>query len=85
MERLDFVTSLAHERGETTVITDLGVLRPDDDGELTLVALHPGVEPEQAQEATGWELRIADSLERTEPVTQGELDALRELRASAQR
>jgi glutaconate CoA-transferase, subunit B len=85
VERLDFVTSLSHREGNTTVITDLGVLRPGADGELELVALHPQVEPEQAREATGWDLRIADSLERTEPVTQRELDELRELRASARR
>ena len=85
VERLDFVTSLAHERGHTTVITDLGVLRPDDDGELQLVAVHPQVEAEQVQEATGWELRVADDLAHTPPVTQRELDELRELRASARR
>jgi glutaconate CoA-transferase subunit B len=84
VERLDFVTSLAHERGHTVVITDLGVLRPGPDGELELVSLHPGVEIDEVREATGWELRVADSLERTELVTQHELDALRELRASAQ-
>ena len=50
------------------MITDLGVLRPASDGELELVAVHPGVEPDQVQEATGWELRIADELEHTEPV-----------------
>ena len=98
VERLDFRSSIGYGdgpgyrerlglpgRGPATVITDLGVLRPDDDGELRLVAVHPGVEPEQVQEATGWDLRIADPLEQTEPVTEHELDALRELRASAQR
>jgi glutaconate CoA-transferase, subunit B len=85
VEKLDFVTSLAHERGHTVVITDLGMLKPGDDGELELVAVHPDVEPDQVREATGWDLRVADQLERTEPVTQRELDALRELRASAHR
>jgi glutaconate CoA-transferase subunit B len=85
VERLDFVTSLAHRGGHTVVITDLGVLRPAEDGELELVALHPGVDPEQVQEATGWNLRMASELEHTRPVTQGELEALRELRASARR
>jgi glutaconate CoA-transferase subunit B len=83
VEKLDFVTSLAHRRGHTVVITDLGVLRPAEDGELELVALHPGVEVDQAQEATGWDLRVSDDLGRTDPVTSGELDALRDLRASA--
>jgi glutaconate CoA-transferase, subunit B len=85
VEKLDFVTSLAQPDGHTVVITDLGVLRPASDGELELVAVHPDVEPEQVQEATGWELRIAADLERTAPVTQRELNALRELRASAGR
>jgi glutaconate CoA-transferase, subunit B len=85
VERLDFVTSLAHQRGHTVVITDLGVLRPDADGELELVAVHPGVEPAAVQEATGWDLREAASVDHTTPVTQAELDALRELRASARR
>jgi glutaconate CoA-transferase subunit B len=83
VERLDFVTSLAHRRGHTVVITDLGVLRPGSDGELELVAVHPDVEADQVQEATGWELRIAAELERTDPVSEHELEALRELRASA--
>jgi glutaconate CoA-transferase subunit B len=85
VEKLDFVTSLAHQRGHTAVITDLGVLRPAADGELELVAVHPGVEVGQVQEATGWELRVADDLAHTPPVTQRELDVLRELRASARR
>jgi glutaconate CoA-transferase subunit B len=83
VERLDFVTSLAHERGHTAVITDLGVLRPGEGGELELVAVHPGVEAEQVREATGWDLRSAERLEHTDPVTERELEALRELRASA--
>jgi glutaconate CoA-transferase, subunit B len=85
VEQLDFVTSLAHREGHTVVITDLGVLRPGDDGELELVAVHPDVEVEQVREATDWELRVADPLEHTEPVTERELETLRELRASAQR
>ncbi|MEA2333157.1 MAG: glutaconate CoA-transferase, subunit [Thermoleophilaceae bacterium] len=85
VERLDFVTSLAQARGQTVVITDLGVLRPAAGGELELVAVHPGVEPDDVQQATGWELRIADQLEHTEPPTQREVDELRDLRASARR
>jgi glutaconate CoA-transferase, subunit B len=83
VEQLDFVTSLGHERGHTVVITDLGVLRPGDDGELELVALHPGVEVEQVREATGWDLRVGDELGTTDPVAQSELETLRDLRASA--
>ena len=85
VKELDFVTSLANPDGRTVVITDLGVLRPAEDGELELVAVHPGVEAGQVQEATGWDLRIAAELERTEPVTDHELGTLRDLRASARR
>jgi glutaconate CoA-transferase subunit B len=76
VERLDFkTTSGAHT---THVITDLGVLEPRD-GELTLTAVHPGVEIEQVREATGWELRVADEVAVTPEPTDEELSALREL------
>jgi glutaconate CoA-transferase subunit B len=87
---VDFVTSVgrdvngAQASRVSAVITDLGVLRPSaDDGELELVALHPGVELEQVLEATGWPLRVREPLEVTEPVTERELSELRALRVSA--
>jgi glutaconate CoA-transferase subunit B len=74
---LDFLTTRATPEA---VITDLGVLEPDPhDGELTLVQIHPGVDPDAVQEATGWDLRIAAELRTTEPPTAAELDALRAL------
>jgi glutaconate CoA-transferase subunit B len=91
--RLDFLTTVGHgdgpgarERlgfrgaGPTAVITDLGVLEPDPTTkELTLMAVHEGIEVEQVREATGWELRVADAVTVTEPPTAEELGALREL------
>ncbi|HEX5782784.1 MAG TPA: CoA-transferase [Solirubrobacteraceae bacterium] len=77
VDQLAFKTSLGAQ--EQVVITDLGVLRRRD--ELVLEALHPGVTLEQAQEATGWELQVADDLETTDPPTADELSALRELNA----
>jgi len=69
--------------GPRIVITDLGVLRPDPETcELTLTQIHPGVTVEQAREATGWPLRLAEDLEDTEPPTDEELRVLRELRAT---
>ena len=66
--------------GPTAVITDLGVLRPDPETrELTLVALHPGATAEGAGEGTGWELRVAEELNTTEPPTEEELRILRDL------
>jgi glutaconate CoA-transferase, subunit B len=78
VEELDFTTSLGDD--VRVVVTDLGVLEPID-GELTLVAVHPGVEADAAQAATGWELRVAEDLRETEPPTESELAALRSLRA----
>jgi glutaconate CoA-transferase subunit B len=46
---------------------------------LTLTQVHEGVEIEQVLEATGWELRVADEVTTTEPPTEAELAALREL------
>ena len=65
------------------VITDLGVLEPDAETcELTLTALHPGVDVEQVRAATGWELRVADDAATSPEPTDEELAALRELEAS---
>jgi glutaconate CoA-transferase, subunit B len=96
VERLDFVTSVGHRTngqrradlgflgaGPTVVFTDLGVLRPSpEDQELELTAMHPGVKLEEVREATGWELRVREPLETTEPPTEHELQELRALRAS---
>jgi len=79
VERLDFLTTRA---APAAVITDLGLLEPDpDDGELTLTQLHPGVSVEEVRAATGWELRVADEPRHTDPPTEDELNALRELAA----
>ncbi len=96
MERCDFVTSVGfgrgagdrerlglRGRGPQTVITDLGILRPDPDtGELVLTALHPGSDVEQALAATGWPLRVAEDLAETAPPTADELQALAALQAA---
>jgi glutaconate CoA-transferase subunit B len=74
---LDFKSSLGAR--DQVVITDLGVLRRN--GELVLEALHPGVTLDQAREATGWDLQVADELLTTEPPTDEELALLRELNA----
>jgi glutaconate CoA-transferase subunit B len=47
-----------------------------------LTHVHPGVTAEQAQEATGWDLKVADGLQTTQPPTDEELRALRELVAA---
>ena len=98
VERLDFRSSVGfgdgrgdRERldmpgqGPMVVITDLGVLRPDPETkELTMTQVHPGVSAEDAQEATGWDLRIAEDLTETEPPGEEELEELRRLKATVE-
>ncbi len=89
-ERVDFCTSggflgvraerqAAHLRGTgpQAVVTNLGILEPDECGELTLTALHPGATVEQARANTGWELKVASDLHRTQPPSAQELLILR--------
>lgn len=93
VDRLDFLTTVGHGdgpgargrlglhgAGPTAVITDLGVLQPDPSTlELSLTQLHPQASVEQARAATGWELAVNEKLRTTEPPTDDELTALREL------
>jgi glutaconate CoA-transferase, subunit B len=93
VDRVDFVTSLGYGdgpgtrerlglrgRGPVLVITDLGLLEPDPlTCELTLTAVHPGVEVATARAATGWDLAVADPVRTTEAPTTEELHTLRRL------
>ncbi len=84
VEELDFRTTVGASTagggaGVTCVVTDLGLLEPDESGELTLTELHPDVTVEHAHDSTGWELRVAASLRRSAPPTDAELEALRAL------
>ena len=95
VSRVDFVTSVGlgpapdtrsrlgfRGAGPINVITDLGVLRPDpQDNELTLVAVHPGVEVRDVQDQTQWPLRVASPLAVTDAPTAEELVALRDLKS----
>jgi glutaconate CoA-transferase, subunit B len=78
VDQLDFKTSVGDR--VRVVVTDLGVLEPDEDGELALTHVHPGVEPDAVRTATGWDLRVADELAVTEPPSDAELGVLRSLR-----
>lgn len=64
--------------GPQAVVTDLGIMEPDDDGELTLTALHPGIKVDQVRANTGWDLQISPGLKTTEPPGAEELRILRE-------
>ncbi len=90
-EKVDFMTSAGflHGRkarqasgvrggGMLAVVTDLGILEPDEDGELILTALHPGHSAEEARANTGWDLKVSPHLRTTEPPSERELKILRE-------
>jgi len=62
--------------GPQAVVTDVGIMEPDETGELVLTALHPGKTVEQAQAGTGWDLKVAENLRVTEPPTAEELRIL---------
>jgi len=64
--------------GPQAVVTDLGILEPDENGELTLTALHPGKTADEAKANTGWDLKVAAELKITAPPSEQELRILRE-------
>ena len=91
-EKVDFGTSAGYLDGRAkreatgvrgggplVVVTDLGLLEPDANGELILTSLHPGVTFDQVQQNTGWAIRCAKKIGLTEPVTETELRILRDL------
>ncbi len=90
-EKVDFCTSAGFlsgraERdaaglrggGPLMVVTHLGLMEPDESGELVLTALHPGCTVEQVKENTGWTLKVSDKLRVTDAVKESELKLLRE-------
>jgi glutaconate CoA-transferase, subunit B len=90
-EKCDFTTSAGYldgrngrekaglrGKGPVAVVTDLGVLEPDETGELVLTELHPGKSTEDAINNTGWALKVAANVIITDPVTENELRILRE-------
>lgn len=89
--RVDFLTSPGYlsgrrERealglpggGPELVITDKGVLRFDETGEMVLAFIHPGVSLDEVRANTGWDLKVAPDLRVTEEPTSEELRILRE-------
>jgi glutaconate CoA-transferase subunit B len=47
--------------------------------------VYPGVTPDQAKAATGWDLAVSGDLEVLDPPSAGELSALRALQAATPR
>ena len=64
--------------GPLAVVTNLGVLEPDESGEMVLAALHPGATVDAVRENTGWPLKVSATLRVTQPPSADELCILRE-------
>jgi len=65
-----------HEAGPESVVTPLAVLGFDAGRRLEVRSLHPGVDLDQVQRATGFELGVAGDLHVTPAPTQAEVAAL---------
>ncbi len=74
-DQVDFITS--NGKRVKKVITNMGILEPDDSGELTLTALYPGVTFEQVQENVGWPLKKTQRLADVSLPTLKEIELLR--------
>ncbi|MCD2203654.1 CoA-transferase subunit beta [Halobacterium sp. KA-6] len=89
-EEVDFVTSPGFIDGEggrekhglqgggpAAVITDMAVMGFQNE-EMVVESIHPGVDREDVQEATGWDIKFAGDVDETEPPTEDELRLIRE-------
>lgn len=89
-ERVDFLTSAGYidgkgsrdkaglrGKGPVCVVTDLGMMEPDENGELMLTALHPGKKVEDAIANTGWPLKVSEKLKTSDDIKPIELEILR--------
>lgn len=87
---VDFITSPGHRyrgrlrqelempgAGPLKVITDMGILEPDETGELLLTQLYPGGNVSDVRAKVGWPLRVREPLGTREAPTERELDLLR--------
>jgi glutaconate CoA-transferase subunit B len=90
-ETVDFMTSAGFLKGRPereaaglrgagmlAVVTDIGIMEPNEQGELILTAVHPGRTASEATENTGWTLQVAPNLRITEAITDEELRILRD-------
>ncbi len=93
VDKVDFITSPGFIDGGSSrtdsgliaggmyrVVTDLAILGFDDETrEMKVLALHPGVDPDEVRDNTGFDVTIPDHVGRTEPPQRDELAVLRNL------
>jgi glutaconate CoA-transferase, subunit B len=65
-------------RGPTVVVTDLGIYRFDQRGEMRLESLHPGATIDDVRSTIGWDIAVKNDLDATPPPTGDELRLIRE-------
>ena len=65
-------------RGPSVVVTDLAIWHFDENGEMRIDSLHPGVTIDDVRNATGWEPKVATALATTPAPTADELRLIRE-------
>ena len=92
-ERVEFITSPGYLSGSESrrtsgllfggvsrMVTTLGIFDFEPASRrMRLIAVHPGVSPEDVQANTGFEILVSDALTTTDPPTAKELDILRML------
>src|SRR5438093_4614741 len=64
--------------GPAVVVTDLGVYRFGDGGEMYLHSLHPGAKLRDVREGTQWDVTLPEDTPVTDPPTAEELHLIRE-------
>jgi len=99
VHELDFLTSLGYGRtgleraqlgrrskGPTLLAPDLCIMAPEpESNEMVVVSLHSGVSRETVRERTTWPVRFAARVPETDPPSDAELGALRDLQARTAR
>jgi acyl CoA:acetate/3-ketoacid CoA transferase beta subunit len=82
VERVDFVSGVGTDRGGLVryVVTNLGVFDFETpERRMRVRSLHPGVNPEEVREQTGFELAVPDDVPPTRDPTDEELRLVREV------
>jgi glutaconate CoA-transferase subunit B len=74
-DKVDFITS--NGKRVKKVITNMGILEPDETGELILTALYPGVSFDDVQGNIGWTLKKAPRFAEVALPSAKEIDLLR--------
>ncbi len=98
VEKVNFITDVGHltgydsrdkagyssTEGPVAIITPFCILRFDPETkEAYLASLHPGHTVEEVKQNTGWDLKVADDLQQTEPPTTQEITVCRRVMKDA--